>query len=244
MKQSWAALLSSDPQGISQARRDLDATCTRDPWEFVTGRDPETSRPLVYTRDESSEDGYREFPTKEYLRQFYRVLHAEDRVFVEKSRQMIVSTAVCLYIMWDCLYHPARRWLISRSKEADAIELLRDKIRSPYSRLPVWFKELHPLSMAPQAEARATITDSYIQAVTENVANRTARGGTATGFFLDEAAFQAQAREVYQAASPMSQRIVVVSTPSLELGGQFMRGKIEEAQRGTLQTQYSLSAPT
>lgn len=237
---TWADLIAQGQGGLPDEYLRLDEEMAKDPWKFVTAVDPLTKRSLIWTRDESHPDGFRPFPKKRYLERFYEVMHNEQWVFVEKSRQMIVSTACCLYICWDCIYHNARRWLVSRSKEEDAIELLRDKIRAPWGQMPEWYQQLHPLSQAPLKMIRVTPTESYIQAVTENVANRTARGGTATGLLLDEAAFQDAAREIYTAAAPMAQKIFVVTTPSLGLGGAFVRAKIEEAQRGSKAPEYDL----
>jgi hypothetical protein len=202
-------------------------------------RDPLTGLPLITTKDELDKRApFKGFPDKEYLRNLIDCYYTERDVMVEKSRQMIISTATCLYILWETLFLQGRRWLISKTKEQDGIELIRDKIRGPWARAPEWFKAKHPITPGPQRQVYAKKSDSYITAVTENVANRTARGGTASGFFLDEAAFQQYTRDIYAAARPMADKIIMVSTPSMGPGGIFMRGMLEQSTGGTLMERY------
>jgi hypothetical protein len=135
-------------------------------------------------------------------------------------------------ILHESMAVDARRWLISRTIEKDAMELIRDKIRAPWSLSPEWFKAAVPISEAPMGLVHVENTDSYVQAVSENVANRSARGGTASGFLLDEAAFQDQSRDIITAAAPMTSRILMISTPSLRPGGRFMHKKIVASRQG------------
>ena len=240
----WARLIHGDQPAIHPARAALVTAMKQSPWAFFSARDPFSDQPLLYTKDESHPEGKRPWPDKSYLRELVHVLSEENVVFVEKSRQMIVSTACCLYAMWDCLVHENRRWLVSRSKESDAIELLRDKIRAPWNMLPKWLQELFPMTMTPSDIIRFPGTLSLIQAVTENVANRTARGGTASGIIIDEAAYQDQARDIYAAAAPMATKLFVVSTPSIGLGGQWMRRMIARVEASPALAEYEIPPTT
>jgi hypothetical protein len=61
---------------------------------------------------------------------------------------------------------------------------------------------------------------------------------TASGFFLDEAAFQDQCREIWAAVMPMAKKLIAVTTPSLLPGGIFLAKKFEEAESGLLVPHY------
>lgn len=233
-----AVLVGATEKVIEPERLRLVEAMRDDPWEFLTAVDPVTGKVMIHTRDERSDEGFRPWPNREYLKKLARALVADmnepelqiaEITYLEKSRQMIVSTLCCLLILRETIFEPARRWLISRTKEDDAVELIRDKIRAPYSQLPLWFRRMFPITTQPQRLVKALGTDSYIGAVTQNVAFRAARGGTATGFLVDEGAYQDFCRDIMVAAPPMCRRIWVVSTPSLLVGGRFMYEKIAQA---------------
>lgn len=239
--EALVALASGQSLGfaLDPARAAVEAEMMADPWAFMTAVDPLTGRPMLWTRDERHPDGYRPFPGHlDYVRNMVDVLHKERMVYIEKARQMIVSTTICLFTMWNCIASPARSWIISRSIEKDSIALIRDKIRAPYSRFPSWFKERHPISPSPQGLVRVYGQESYIQAANEAVAKRSARGGTNTGMLLDEAAFQDQARDIVAAIGPATEKLFIVSTPSLGLGGRWMYKKVVEAENGYVLSEY------
>lgn len=209
------------------------------PANFLLGTDPFTGEPIWKTQDEHDElNPYKGFPDKEYIRSMLEIYQNERIILVEKSRQMIVSTLTCAYIAWECLFIPGRLWLISKTKESDAIALIRDKIRGPWSRMPEWLKEKMPMSRGPQHEVVCSSSGSRILGVTENVARSSGRGMTASGFFLDEAAFQDQCRDIWGAVMPMAKKLIAVTTPSLLPGGIFLAKKFEEAQGGELLNRY------
>ncbi len=194
------------------------------PWNFLTANDPQTDEPLIWTRDERDKiRPIKPFPIEEYLYWIIDAYLNERLVVIQKSRQMYVSTLTCLFMLWQCLFTDARRWLLSKVTEDDAKEILRDKIRYPYGQLPDWFKQLYPASITPEARMDFGYTKSYIQAVAENVADREARGGTGS-IFVDEAAFQREYPRIWSSALPMAAQMIVVSTPELgNPGARFMR---------------------
>ena len=128
--------------------------------------------------------------------------------------------------------------MISKKKELDAVALLRDKIRGPWTRMPQWLKEAWPISMTPREEVTCHRTGSHILGVTENVANASGRGSTASGFLLDEAAFQDGSRDIWAAVMPMSKKLFAITTPSLSPGGVFIKAKLDEAEEGKLLLAY------
>jgi hypothetical protein len=201
------------------------------PWNFLTGQN-EDGTPIYWTKDEKDPiDPIKPFPVQwEFLYHFVHMLHTEPMVITQKSRQQYITTVSLGVMFWDCLFTDARRWLISKITEEDAVELLRDKIRYPYSRLPAWFRRLYPASPTPTDRMDFSGTSSYIRAVAENAAIGDMRGGTASGVLVDEAAFQREYKKIWGAATPMAARIWAVSTPEIgNPGARFMKAQIDES---------------
>ena len=212
---------------------------SKHPSNFLLGTDPFSGEPYWKTQDEHDEvNPYKGLPELAYIRTMFDIYKRERIILVEKSRQMIISTLTCAYIAWECLFIPGRLWLISKTKESDAIALIRDKIRGPWRRLPGWLREACPASLGPQHEVVFSQSGSRILGVTENVARSSGRGMTASGFFLDEAAYQDQCREIWAAVMPMAKKLIAVTTPSLLPGGIFLAKKFEECQDGELLKAY------
>jgi hypothetical protein len=176
----------------------------------------------------------------DYLEEFVNVLHLEllrsyreqecSVVLLDKSRQMITSTAALAFVNWNCMMQQARRWILSKQKEDEAKILLRDKVRFSVQHLPEWLRKLRGCRMKPEIEARYP-TDSTILAVAENVADTAARGGTCTGVIIDEAARQEHFKDIVAAARPMARLIVALTTA--EIGNQGARDFRSYAEIGT-----------
>jgi len=235
LRQKTAAQLALGTHGsdhkLSEIQTEALQNWAAHPWNFLTGTDPLSNRPIYWTKDERD----KEAPVKcfpwywEYLYHYIDLIHRLDLVVTQKSRQMFVTTATLGYMHWDCLFSENRRWLISKITEEDAIELLRDKIRYPYSRLPEWFQALYPASESPANRMDFPETGSYIRAVAENAAIGDMRGGTASGVLVDEAAFQREYEKIWHAANPMAAKILAVSTPEIgNPGARFILKQISE----------------
>lgn len=176
----------------------------------------------------------------DYLEEFVNVLHGEllrayreqecSVVLLDKSRQMITTTAALAFVNWNCMTQQARRWILSKQKEDEAKILLRDKVRFPMQHLPEWLRKLRGCKMKPEIEAKYP-TESTLLAVAENVADTAARGGTCTGVIVDEAARQDHFKAIVGAARPMARLIVGLTTA--EIGCQGARDFREYAEIGT-----------
>jgi hypothetical protein len=179
--------------------------------------DEDGKTPLIWTTDEKDQDNpVKPFPAHmNYLRHYIETLHTEQYVIVDKARQMLVTTSTVLYIDWQCKFSAHRRWLLSRHKEDDAIEILEDKVRAVHRRLPAWVQAALPLKDKPQRRALYADSGSYILAVPQNVAMSEARGGSASGVFIDEGPAQDMFADVVSASLPMCDKIFAVGTPNI-----------------------------
>jgi len=208
-----------DPQTRAKAaeatveeRRDLLRSWSKDPWEFLTGRDTD-GRPLILTKDEGDADHpYKAFPAKQHLFRLTRDLLGEQRVvLVDKSRQMMVSTLCCLLLLHLILFRRGRNCFISKQKRELAEMLMRDKIAGPYERMPAWVRDALPLDIT-KTIITATRTDSRVSAVAQNAAMGEFRGNRASIVLIDEAAFQDQFPLMIGAAREMTERCWAVTT--------------------------------
>lgn len=200
------------PPATVEERRDLLREWSRDPWDFLTGRDTD-GQAIIFTKDEGDSDHpYKPFPAKQHLFRLTRDLFADEKqVLVDKSRQMMVSTLCCLLLLWLILFRKGRNCYISKQTSDLAAELMLDKVVGPYERLPEWVRLALPLEVTKRV-VRATRTDSRISAVAQNAAVGAFRGNRASVVLVDEAAFQEYFREMVGAAKEMCDRLWAITT--------------------------------
>lgn len=188
------------------------------PRNYLYGIDPLTKKQLVWTKDErDANNPLKPFPRNmRYLDILIDVLFYENGlILIDKARQMFCSTTVLLFLDWLCRFRPARRVLWSKTTEDEAKEMLRDKVRYPGQNLPEWVKAAFPQKDKPEIRVEYPKQGSYILAVAENVAEREARGGTASVVGVDEAARQRMFRSIIAAAKPMCDKIIALTTAEI-----------------------------
>ncbi|MFQ5473971.1 MAG: hypothetical protein ACE5FA_13965, partial [Dehalococcoidia bacterium] len=108
-----------------------------------------------------------------------------------------------------------RIWLLSKNTEEEAKQVLEDKVRFPWSQTPDWFQKEAPITYKPALKALFPRTRSYILAVGENVADAEARGTTASGIIIDEAARQQKFGAILQACLPMATKVIALTTAEI-----------------------------
>jgi|TARA_R110000751_G_scaffold1894_10_gene6972 hypothetical protein len=173
------------------------------------------------TKDEHDTDSpMKPFPDKPYLRKIIEVIHESDRLFIPKSRQIMMSWVAVLYSLWLCLFHPHQAVFIQSKKEEDAAALVFDKkmenarMSFVYHHLPDWLKEMVPVDTS-YAKMRFG-NGSIAHGIPEGA--HIIRSRTASLVVSDECAFQPEFEEAYTAAVPMAKKIVGLSSAC---GGTF-----------------------
>lgn len=197
------------------------------PWLFYTGRDRDGD-PIHWTKDERDEElPFKHFPgrvnrgfdgtpyEKPYLKEIFKAFRTETTILADKSRQMMLSYSALLYAHWDCSFHYGRTWLLSKNKDKEAATMLEDKVRTTWRGMPEWLKEALPISLVPADEIKYPRTGSKFLAVGQNVADAEARGNTASGVIVDEAAFQDHFPFIVRAVTPMASKLIAITTPNL-----------------------------
>lgn len=99
------------------------AIAKKEPWAFV--------QDFACTMDEHdfTKDALNKpFPNKVYLRVVVRLWRDFDMVFVEKSRQIMMTWLMCALYLWFAMFHPGKRFFIQSKKDEYAeIALIRVK---------------------------------------------------------------------------------------------------------------------
>jgi len=213
--------------------------------QFLTAIDPTTIRTdgrpshVWVTTDEREKKGIfnesaaggteKPFPQWAYLSMLFGLYQREDVVGIEKSRQVFATTATLAYAFWVAAFHDNQKILLSKATLPEAEQLLEEKIRIPWGRMPPWLKDRFEIKDKPAnlIRFRSTTTPrhnsskSVIQAVAENAALRGLRGGTASLVIIDEAALQGNLSAMLRAAAPMAARIIcLTSADGGEAGGE------------------------
>lgn len=122
---------------------------------------------------------------------------------VLKPRQMGITTLVCAFVLWLCLFHGYKRVVLISIKYSLAREMLK-KIRDMYRHLPNFLKE--PITNGATAEDVGTsnrvdfANGSTITAVASS--EDAARSEAASLVIIDEGAFIQQASGIWAAVRP------------------------------------------
>jgi hypothetical protein len=230
--------LSSNSE-IASKRLALLDVWRKDPWAYLTGKDIPTEefpngKPVFWTVDEMDETiPIKSFPEdKTYLKFITTDLWKYRVVMIDKVRQMYVSTICCLNLDWFASFFEEREIFVSRVKEASAIKLINDKIRTVHKRKPKWLQEACPLDDRPK-NIITYGSGSTITGVSQNFAVSDARGPTGSLIFVDEAAYQDFFPEIYQAVVPMTARLWAVSTANVgSPGASLFKDLISDGRPG------------
>lgn len=212
-------------QGAPEQRQQSLLHWARHPWNWLTGTDPETGRALILTKDEADHRlPLKPFPAEPHLKAIVDSIMGFPLLFIEKPRQIMATWATVLTVDWWLRFRPSQLWLLSKSTQDEAKQIMRDKVQHVQMHLPMWVQQELPVRMRPADRFTYEVTGSQLMAVAENAAEREFRGNTASGILIDECAYQDSFREMVAAASPMSGRIIAITTATLgSPGSQYCR---------------------
>lgn len=171
----------------------------RDPWPFV--------KYFVQTLDEHDrEHGMKPYPVKAVGRIMCRAWRDFDILFVEKSRQIMMTWTMAALILHDTLFTKgARRHFLQSKKQEDADAIL-DRVRVIYDSLSEM--NLPGLPEVKKAGNKSGTTSemrfpskySIITAIPQGP--HTAHSYTCSGIFGDEINHQTEAKSGYEGALP------------------------------------------
>lgn len=154
---------------------------------------------------------YRSFPDKPYFRTLVEIFETEPVVFIEKSRDMMLSWLCVGFFTHAAMTNDQREVLFQSQKEDKAAELV-DYAKTLYGQQHKSLKMRSPLAKPLKDQAALKLefaNGSRIIGIPEGADQ--IRSYHPWGLLMDEAAFQPEAGEAYDAAVPVCQKIVVSS---------------------------------
>lgn len=204
---------------------------------FLTAIDPTTTRTdgkpsYVWITTDEREKGpnsEKPFPAWSYLSSVFGLYNRHDICGVQKSRQVFMTTATLAYAFHMAAFNRNQKVQLSKATQEEAEDLLEQKIRVPFRRMPPWIQEALEISEKPakRISFKSTLTPrlwssrSTIEAVGQNAAVRALRGGTTSLLIIDEAALQEYFSAMLRASAAMAARIIALtSADGSEAGGE------------------------
>jgi len=188
---------------------------------------------FVYTHDERDKTvPSKAFPEKALYRVIQRGLHEYPNIFMDKSRQIMITWLLAADLLYDILFLPNRRNGCGSQNEDKAIAIV-SRAQFIYMQL---FNRHFPGLPEPRwsRERPGTDTEIYIPS-TNSIMAAVPQGGetwaslTWSTAFLDEISKQAEAFKAYQCALPAAERVICVGTPN---GKEFSYQKMYGFDRG------------
>jgi hypothetical protein len=163
-------------------------------------------------REAGTMSPYRPFPDKPYFASLLDIFQADPVIFVEKSRDMMLSWLSVGYLTHRAMTNPQFEVLFQSQKEDKAAELVQ-YAKTLYAQQDEALKRRFPLAKLLREQASLKLefaNGSRIIGIPEGADQ--IRSYHPWGLLMDEAAFQPEAGEAYDAAVPVCQKIIVVSS--------------------------------
>lgn len=170
---------------------------TQDPYVWAT-KYTKTYNP--HWVEEGRSGPYEAFPPEEeypHLVCLFEMLAAERIIFVEKSRDMMISWACVAFLTNKAMTVPACEVLLQTQKEEKVKQLIK-YARCLYEQQPKWLRDAFPLARA-QSSLRLNFAHGGAVVGIPGGADQI-RSYHPWGYLNDESSFQADAGECYNAA--------------------------------------------
>lgn len=171
---------------------------------------------ICITEDPHDRDNaFKPFPidTIPYLGAVLDAYVKESKIVIVKSRQVMITWAFVVAVLWDVMFHSGVRAAIVSKKGDDARKIL-ERIQGVYERLPSW-KPKMKFKYFPTARADVEGIKSAIFCFAQGADQL--RGDTMSVILSDEFAFQEEQEKTYRSSKPTIDgggKFVAVSTPN------------------------------
>ena len=177
---------------------------------------------FTYTYDEQweahNQQPYRRFPRKPYFPWLFYRMATEKRLFIPKSREMMISWAVTGWATYAAQFHERTRVIIQSQKQDKANELVTGRgtpgyCRTLWEKQDEWLKDRYPLKGRVEDLPGDKLTynhNSQVQGVPSGADQ--VRLYHPTIFIMDEAAHVDEAEASYDTANPVCPQIILVSS--------------------------------
>ena len=186
-------------------------------------------------REKGLKSPYRPFPSKPYFPFLFQLFQTERRLFVPKSRDMMISWAAVGFGVWKCQFFERQHVIIQAQKEGKVAELIKGAGNpgygaTLYERQPQWLTESHPL-LKPLQDMPATMISwangSTLRGIPQGADQ--IRMFHPTLYLVDEAAFIDDFEQSYGAAEAVASQIIAISSAAPSYFGDVCMGILEQA---------------
>jgi len=148
------------------------------------------------------------FPRKSYFRPLFAAFQEASRLFVPKTREMLTSWCVMVFCTNKAQW--AKSFcVVQTDSEEKAKDLIR-YCRILYENQPSWMKSRHALKSDPSQTQVEWASGGRILAIPKG--ENKIRLFHPTIYVMDEAAFLPEAEACYNAAHPVAQQIIAISS--------------------------------
>ena len=199
------------------------ATASLSPWHF--------SQIFARTLDQhDTGQPVKRFPNRPHLRALCELWASNRLLFIEKSRQMLVTWWASMLALWCVLFRRGQLIFLQSKRLEDVVgneytgDGLLGRAKFLLAHMPFRAYVLPPLGIVSNAESiTVRANDSAIQAIPQG--GDKIRSHTVTGLISDETAIQEEFAEAFSASMASIRRgwAVWITTPHLVDGGQSMR---------------------
>jgi len=194
--------LSNDAPWVREATSDTYRWCTE-----------HTKTYNEHWQEEGRPSPYEPFPPEEYFGHMFELFDLERIVFIEKSRDLMVSWACVAYFTLHAMRVPHRGVIFQTQKAAKVVQLI-NYAKCLYEHQDERVKAAFPLSKAMRAQPKDSLTfahGGYLRGVPGGADQ--IRSYHPWGYLLDEASFVVEAGECYnQALSAVKGKIIFNSS--------------------------------
>jgi hypothetical protein len=198
--------LSSDVQDAleEEINERVDARCEQDPLYWVQNCTL-TENPKYLEQGLTFKEP---FPRKSYFRPLFAAFLTAPRLFVPKTREMLTSWCVMVFCTNQAQWKKSF-CVVQTDSEEKAKDLIR-YCRILYENQPAWMKARHPLKSDPSQTQVEWASGGRILAIPKG--ENKIRLFHPTIYVMDEAAFLPEAEACYNAAHPVANQIIAISS--------------------------------
>ena len=180
-----------------QAAMGFVQNATRSPYAWVT---ESTETYNEHWMEEGRPTPYEKFPQYPYMEAFFDFLQAERIVWIEKSRDMMVTWACVAYLTYSAMLRPECGVLFQCQKEDKSVQLV-DYAKCLYRRQHPRISEVYPLVKPIDRQDTLTLefaNGSYVHGIPGGADQ--IRSFHPWGLLNDESSFQPEAGECFTEA--------------------------------------------
>jgi hypothetical protein len=206
-KEFWDRGFDNGKQPLDHARI---REATRDPFLWATRY---TATYNEHWTEEGRPSPYEAFPAYDYIAEQFALLELERILWIEKSRDMMISWICMAYLTHQAMIVPERGVLVQTQKQEKAKQLIK-YAKYLYCRQPEWLRSSFPLVKAIDSQPDLSLTFAHGSSIIGIPGGADQiRSYHPWGYLNDESSFQPDAGECYnEALSAVKGKIIFNSS--------------------------------